>query len=478
MIDEDVDVLYNIYYEELKKCAQTKRQQEGSIDFETDEEVSTKLKNILTIKGSVVTLTDDLMKYGGKKFMQMMEKIADQKSKREQEEPKGEDDKDENKMKKQRMEQGKKMFQAFAARLLEQRILRAYREKVAQDRQQQLIEELENEDRLRQEKGLKKQQEREKKKEAKRLEKQRQEQEKQREEQEKQRQEQKKLKMEEKMKQEAEERETQLRKIQKQEKKIKEEKEQRKMEKKERLNEKKKKQSQEETKKDKSAKTEEDIQGKGKKENPVKTEQYTPEKRKVEELTYTEENIPEKSLLPLNISAKAAEKVYTSPLVGAIGGHIMKTRDYEFSFFSDSLNANSTLEEDYEYISHKNAQQNWEGGWTALSNAVHEKLFSDLFANRNAFILSRAKEAYLLLNNLAESSYNVTPGYHSLSNMQGMMNMHPDTFAVNIVELYEVLNNSKLSQFECAYSQQQGCVVRMFKPKTALASIPLHTPSE
>ncbi|CAO3665125.1 unnamed protein product [Rhizopus stolonifer] len=389
MIDEDVDVLYNIYYEELKKCAQTKRQQEGSIDFETDEEVSTKLKNILTIKGSVVTLTDDLMKYGGKKFMQMMEKIADQKSKREQEEPKGEDDKDENKIKKQRMEQGKKMFQAFAARLLEQRIMRAYREKVAQDRQQQLIEELENEDRLRQEKGLKKQQEREKKKEAKRLEKQKQkqkqeqekqEQEQEKQEQEKQRQEQKKLEMEEKMKQEAEERETQLREIQEQEKKIKEEeKKQRKMEKQERLNEKKEEQEIEKKKKDESAKTEEDIQGKGKKEKPVKTEQYTPEKTKVEELTNTEQNIPEKPILSLDISAKEAEKVYTSPLVGAIGGHIMKTKDYEFSFFTDSLNANSALEEGYEYISHRNTQQNWEGGWTALSNAVHEKLFSDLF---------------------------------------------------------------------------------------------------
>ncbi|CAO3665129.1 unnamed protein product [Rhizopus stolonifer] len=415
------------------------------------------------------------MKYGGKKFMQMMEKIADQKSKREQEEPKGEDDKDENKIKKQRMEQGKKMFQAFAARLLEQRIMRAYREKVAQDRQQQLIEELENEDRLRQEKGLKKQQEREKKKEAKRLEKQKQkqkqeqekqEQEQEKQEQEKQRQEQKKLEMEEKMKQEAEERETQLREIQEQEKKIKEEeKKQRKMEKQERLNEKKEEQEIEKKKKDESAKTEEDIQGKGKKEKPVKTEQYTPEKTKVEELTNTEQNIPEKPILSLDISAKEAEKVYTSPLVGAIGGHIMKTKDYEFSFFTDSLNANSALEEGYEYISHRNTQQNWEGGWTALSNAVHEKLFSDLFANRNAFILSRAKEAYLLLNNLAEFSYNVTPGCHSLSNMQGMMNMHPDTFAVNMIELYEALNNSKLSEFECSYSQQQGCVVRMVKPK-------------
>ncbi|KAI9306537.1 hypothetical protein BJ944DRAFT_141178, partial [Cunninghamella echinulata] len=42
----------------------------------------------------------------------------------------------------QRVEEGRRMFQIFAARMFEQRVLSAYREKVAQERQQRLIQEL------------------------------------------------------------------------------------------------------------------------------------------------------------------------------------------------------------------------------------------------------------------------------------------------------------------------------------------------
>ena len=45
----------------------------------------------------------------------------------------------------QRMQEGRRMFQIFAARMFEQRVLNAYREKVAAERQQQLMDELENE---------------------------------------------------------------------------------------------------------------------------------------------------------------------------------------------------------------------------------------------------------------------------------------------------------------------------------------------
>ena len=37
------------------------------------------------------------------------------------------------------MEEGKRMFSIFAARMFEQRVLQAYCEKLAQDRQQQLL---------------------------------------------------------------------------------------------------------------------------------------------------------------------------------------------------------------------------------------------------------------------------------------------------------------------------------------------------
>lgn len=69
----------------------------------------------------------------------------------------------------QRMEEGRRMFQIFAARMFEQRVLTAYREKVARERQDKLLEELDEEDQLRAQREEKKAKEKEKKKEKKRL---------------------------------------------------------------------------------------------------------------------------------------------------------------------------------------------------------------------------------------------------------------------------------------------------------------------
>lgn len=60
------------------------------------------------------------------------------------------------------------MFQIFAARMFEQRVLTAYREKVAQERQAQLLQELEMEDSREKEREAKKLKEKEKKKDKKR----------------------------------------------------------------------------------------------------------------------------------------------------------------------------------------------------------------------------------------------------------------------------------------------------------------------
>ena len=67
------------------------------------------------------------------------------------------------------MEEGKKMFSIFAARMFEQRVLQAYREKVAQERQQQLLRELEDEDKITKEREAKKQSQNQKKKDKKRF---------------------------------------------------------------------------------------------------------------------------------------------------------------------------------------------------------------------------------------------------------------------------------------------------------------------
>lgn len=66
------------------------------------------------------------------------------------------------------MEEGKRMFSIFAARMFEQRVLNAYRERVAQERQLQLLRELEDEDKLTKEREAKKQSQNQKKKDKKR----------------------------------------------------------------------------------------------------------------------------------------------------------------------------------------------------------------------------------------------------------------------------------------------------------------------
>jgi len=66
------------------------------------------------------------------------------------------------------VKEGRKMFQIFAARMFEQRVLTAYREKVALERQKKLLEELDDEDRVDAQREAKKAKEAQKKKDKKR----------------------------------------------------------------------------------------------------------------------------------------------------------------------------------------------------------------------------------------------------------------------------------------------------------------------
>ncbi|KAG8167069.1 hypothetical protein KVR01_002758 [Diaporthe batatas] len=144
----------------------------------------------LTVQGGILTVADDLLKNDGKKFIEMMEQLAERRMAREgdftqdqyrsyghgvngglpshdhpppppvddeeyeededEEYDSGEDDDyeeedDDTMTEEQRMEEGRRMFQIFAARMFEQRVLQAYREKVARERQAKLMEEEEEE---------------------------------------------------------------------------------------------------------------------------------------------------------------------------------------------------------------------------------------------------------------------------------------------------------------------------------------------
>lgn len=67
----------------------------------------------------------------------------------------------------QKMEEGRRMFSIFAARMFEQRVLTAYREKVAQERQLELLREEEAEKAAKKDREAKKAKENQKKKDKK-----------------------------------------------------------------------------------------------------------------------------------------------------------------------------------------------------------------------------------------------------------------------------------------------------------------------
>ncbi|KKK22980.1 stress response protein [Aspergillus rambellii] len=166
--------------------------------------------NSLTVKDGILTVADDLLKNDGKHFIDMMEQLAERRMQREEDTQYGiaaahqslhsghnhgplddedydddededydsqeEEDYEEDEMdamtEEQRMEEGRRMFQIFAARMFEQRVLTAYREKVAEQRQQKLIEELMEEENRNEQRNAKKAREAQKRKDKKKLQKQ------------------------------------------------------------------------------------------------------------------------------------------------------------------------------------------------------------------------------------------------------------------------------------------------------------------
>ncbi|KAL6718934.1 Stress response protein nst1 [Lecanora helva] len=158
----------------------------------------------LTVQGGILTVADDLLKNDGKKFIEMMEQLAERRMQREEdqyaraglshqphnhnqptddepyddeedeeeyeddEEDYDEEDEMEQMTEHERMKEGRRMFQIFAARMFEQRVLTAYREKVALERQKKLLEELDDESRVDAQREAKKAKEAQKKKDKKR----------------------------------------------------------------------------------------------------------------------------------------------------------------------------------------------------------------------------------------------------------------------------------------------------------------------
>ncbi|KAF2863865.1 hypothetical protein K470DRAFT_267878 [Piedraia hortae CBS 480.64] len=188
---------------------------EGDVEPESRAGMSDffKFGQNLTVKNNVLTVADDVLKDDSRKFIEMMEQLAERRMQREaeaadtaaaharelnssyandnyvhdgamagdeydddedydsQDEEYDEDELDDGEeaafSEEQRMYEGRRMFQIFAARMFEQRVFTAYREKVALERQQRLLEELKDEEKLENQRQKKKERDAQKKKERK-----------------------------------------------------------------------------------------------------------------------------------------------------------------------------------------------------------------------------------------------------------------------------------------------------------------------
>lgn len=106
------------------------------------------INSSLTVKG-ILTVADDLSGNEVQKLILMMEQLAERHAPPEVTCDVADDESTPSELElspEEQREQGWRMFQIFAARILEQRVLQAYRERVAQERQWQLLRELEEEE--------------------------------------------------------------------------------------------------------------------------------------------------------------------------------------------------------------------------------------------------------------------------------------------------------------------------------------------
>ncbi|KNC99981.1 uncharacterized protein SPPG_05356 [Spizellomyces punctatus DAOM BR117] len=207
VIEEELEILYDAYYEELENFANDQsgkapsgpsatpightpspsrsppshriqhieedEEEDGEYDDDDEEEDDDhdpsesifEFGSSLTVKaGGILTVADDFLKNDGRKFLDLMEQLAERKIRQlDDEMDRGgdnngdwddgeyddedydEDEEEDTMTEEQRMEEGRRMFQIFAAKMFEQRVLQAYREKVAQERQMHLLAELEKE---------------------------------------------------------------------------------------------------------------------------------------------------------------------------------------------------------------------------------------------------------------------------------------------------------------------------------------------
>jgi hypothetical protein len=103
VIEEELEMLYDAYYEELENYEEEKNQQANNKGAtrkppakseENEDESNFNFAKSLTVKGGILTVADDLLKNEGKKFLEMMERLAERRLRRKEEEDDFEEDED------------------------------------------------------------------------------------------------------------------------------------------------------------------------------------------------------------------------------------------------------------------------------------------------------------------------------------------------------------------------------------------------
>ncbi|KAI9193508.1 uncharacterized protein BJ171DRAFT_525912 [Polychytrium aggregatum] len=229
VIEEELEFLYDAYYEELENLA--KQQSSGayplilsdlpSVDPHDPSSQFIEFSNSLRARDGALTLDDDFIQNKGRCFIEIMERLTasklreidreallnneldedpsrgfsgqypdrfrppgsldvddfqnlddegdDEEGDYAEEVDEDEDDDEYSEDEERRIEEGRRMFTIFAAKMFEQRVMAAYREQMANERQNRLLFELQEEERLNREKEEQRLKKLERKREQKKL---------------------------------------------------------------------------------------------------------------------------------------------------------------------------------------------------------------------------------------------------------------------------------------------------------------------
>ena len=193
VIEDEIETLYDAYFEGLENFtlqlremdSRRQRGEKNSFSSISCTIKGEKVNTSLAFKAGIMNVADSLMKNDARRFLEIMDRIAEKRLREDfGDDPHHDEDDDmydddylededdfyddeEMITEEEQIEEGRRIFQVIAAQTFEKRVSVAYREKVAREKQQQLIDEMEEQERLQREREEAKQKSKQRKKERK-----------------------------------------------------------------------------------------------------------------------------------------------------------------------------------------------------------------------------------------------------------------------------------------------------------------------